>query len=77
MVGQNFGPIPYVVGSHTLKVTAVCKGGDRRLYRIDHPVRVTLRELRRRDAAVLHVGIEFDGSLDKVEISPEDAGSIG
>lgn len=76
VVGTHFGPIPFVPGSHTLKITVACKGADRKPYGIDHNVRLLLQEWRHRTRTVarLDVGIEFDGSLDTVEFMPEDAG---
>ena len=70
------GRIHYVPGQHLVQLTVTCRGEDRRTYRIDHRVRLFLRELRRRDIAKLRVLIDFEGELKEVTIYPVEAGDI-
>jgi hypothetical protein len=74
---RRFGPIPYVPGSHVVKVTVVCKQtGSRRMLRTDYNLRLTLGELRGTDTATLVVVLDFDGGLHEVNLKPAGAGSI-
>jgi hypothetical protein len=73
----HFTKIPYAPGSHLLTVTAVCKGQDGCLYRIDHNLHLELRPRRRGDATWVLVQIQFDGRMGMVQLKPDDAGSIG